>query len=85
MSHQLLLSLTIAFSPRDLKTLHWVYGRASCVIRNFETRTGHTVSRDELDKGVLRDQLQDSDYNLAQSVSFLTLTFTIRQQQLQEL
>ena len=50
------------------------------MIRNYEERTGHVVSRDELNQGVLHDNPQDSDYNLAQSVSISTLTFTIRQQ-----
>ena len=62
---------------RDSSLSVW---EASCVIRNYEERTGHVVSRDELNQGVLRDNLQDSDYDLAQSVSISTLTFTIRQQ-----
>ena len=62
---------------RDSSLSVW---EASCVIRNYKERTGHVVSRDELNQGVLRDKLQDSDYNLAQSVSISTLTFTIHQQ-----
>ena len=62
---------------RDSSLSVW---EASCVIQNYEERTGHVVSRDELNQGVLRDNLQDSDYNLTQSVSISTLTFTICQQ-----
>ena len=36
--------------------------QASCVLRNFEIRTGRTVSREELDSGVLEGEFVESDY-----------------------
>ena len=43
---------------------------ASCVLRNFELRTGQTVSREDLDNGTLEGQFIDEDYALKDSVSF---------------
>ena len=42
---------------------------ASCILRNFEQRMGKTVSREDLDAGVLKEQFTDKDYALKDSVS----------------
>ena len=44
---------------------------ASSILRNYEVRTGHILSREELDTGYLRDHLIDADYDLTTSVSVL--------------
>ena len=45
---------------------------ASSILRNYEVRTGHIVSREELDTGYLADRLIDADYDLTTSVSVLS-------------
>ena len=37
---------------------------ASSILRNYEVRTGHILSREELDTGYLTDRLIDADYDL---------------------
>ena len=44
---------------------------ASSILRNYEVRTGHILSREELDTGYLTDRLIDADYDLTTSVSVL--------------
>ena len=44
---------------------------ASCVLQNYETRTSKVITPEQLQDGSLADLLQDSDYNLAQSVSIV--------------
>ena len=51
---------------RDTSLSVW---EASCILRNFELRTGKTVSREDLDTGVLKEQFTDEDYALQDSVS----------------
>ena len=49
---------------------------ASCILHKFERRTGRIISREELDSGVLKEQLEPSDYDTSCLVSFLfILTF----------
>ena len=45
---------------------------ASSILRNYEVRTGHILSREELDTGYLTDRLIDTDYDLTTSVSVLS-------------
>ena len=40
------------------------------MLKRYEERTGHILTREELDSGYLKDHLIDSDYNLEGSVSF---------------
>ena len=51
---------------RDTSLSVW---EASCILRNFELRTGKTVSREDLNAGVLKEQFTDEDYALKDSVS----------------
>ena len=44
---------------------------ASSILRNYEVRTGHILSREELDTGYLANRLIDADYDLTTSVSVL--------------
>ena len=46
--------------------------QASCILRNFELRTGHTVSWKELDSGKLSGEFIDSDYDFDKSVSIFS-------------
>ena len=56
---------------RDTSLSVW---EASCILRNFELRTGKTISREDLNAGVLKEQFTDEDYALKDSVSpFLVL------------
>ena len=60
---------------RDSSLSVW---EASCVLRNFELRTGQTVSREDLDNGILEGQFMDEGYALKDSVSlFLSYLLTI--------
>ena len=43
--------------------------QASCVLRNYELRTGKTISHEDLDSGTLADEFTDEDYQLDESVS----------------
>ena len=51
---------------RDTSLSMW---EASCILRNFELRMGKTVSREDLDAGVLKEQFTDEGYALQDSVS----------------
>ena len=42
---------------------------ASSILRNYEVRTGHVLTREELDSGCLSEKLIDADYDLTTSVS----------------
>ena len=42
---------------------------ASSILRNYEVRTGHVITREELDSGCLSEKLIDADYDLTTSVS----------------
>ena len=44
--------------------------QASCVLHNYELRTGNVVSRDDLDMEVLADQFVEEDYKIDESVCF---------------
>ena len=44
---------------------------ASSILRKYEVRTGHVLTREELDSGCLSGKLTDADYDLATSVSVL--------------
>ena len=54
---------------RDASLTVW---DASSVLRNYEVRTGHVLSREELDTGYLATRLTDADYDLTTSVSVFT-------------
>ena len=55
---------------------------ASSILRNYEVRTGHVLTQEELDSGYLAQNLIDKDYDLTSSVSVCTLlTSTNRLQQ----
>ena len=56
---------------KDLTLTVW---DASCVLRNYEVRTKKTISPEQLQDGSLASLLEDSDYNLSQSVSALFTT-----------
>ena len=43
---------------------------ASCVLQRYEWRTGHILTREELDSGFLEDELIEADYQLDNMVSF---------------
>ena len=43
---------------------------ASCVLQNYERRTGHILTREELDSGYLKGELIDEDYVINIPVSF---------------
>ena len=51
---------------RDTSLTVW---DASTILRNYEVRTGHVLSREELDSGYLANELIDADYDLTTSVS----------------
>ena len=51
---------------RDTSLTVW---DASTILRNYEVRTGHVLSREELDSGCLANKLVDADYDLTTSVS----------------
>ena len=53
---------------KDTSLMVW---DASSILRNYEVRTGHVLSREELDTGYLADRLIDADYDLTTSVSVL--------------
>ena len=42
---------------------------ASCILHRYEQRTGHVVSKEELDTGALKDKLDPADYNVQGLVS----------------
>ena len=44
--------------------------QASCVLRNYELRTGNVISREDLETGVLADQFTKEDYKIDESVCF---------------
>ena len=56
---------------RDLTLTVW---DASCILRNYEVHTKKTISPEQLQDGSLASLLEDSDYNLSQSVSALFTT-----------
>ena len=43
---------------------------ASCILQHYEWRTGHILTREELDLGFLEDELIEADYQLDNMVSF---------------
>ena len=49
--------------------------QASCVLHNYELRTGKTVSRENLDTGTLADEFIDADYQLDEAVRSYPFTF----------
>ena len=52
---------------------------ASCILHKYERRTGLTVTREELDSGMLREKLDPSDYDTSCLVSSpIILTFQDR-------
>ena len=51
---------------RDTSLTVW---DASTILCNYEVRTGHVLSREELDSGCLANELIDADYDLTTSVS----------------
>ena len=51
---------------RDTSLTVW---DASTILCNYEVRTGHVLSREELDSGCLANKLVDADYDLTTSVS----------------
>ena len=51
---------------RDTSLTVW---DASTILRNYKVRTGHVLSREELDSGCLAKELIDADYDLTTSVS----------------
>ena len=51
---------------RDTSLTVW---DASTILRNYEVRMGHVLSREELDSGCLANKLVDADYDLTTSVS----------------
>ena len=51
---------------RDTSLTVW---DASTILRNYEVRMGHVLSREELDSGCLANKLIDADYDLTTSVS----------------
>ena len=40
------------------------------MLQNFERRTGHILTREELDSGFLKENLIDDDYIITTPVSF---------------
>ena len=42
---------------------------ASCILHRYKQRTGHVVSKEELDSGALKDKLNPTDYNVQGLVS----------------
>ena len=51
--------------------------QASCVLRNYELRTGKVISRDDLDSGTLADEFIDADFQLDESVSSYLFLLTL--------
>ena len=47
--------------------------KASCILRNYELRTGKTISHEDLDAGTLAGKFVDADYQLDESVSYYLL------------
>ena len=52
---------------RDQSLSVW---QASCVLQNYELRTGNVISREDLETGVLADQFSEEDYKIDESVCF---------------
>ena len=55
-------SLTHTLIAQGFKDSSLSVWQASCVLRNFELRTGRMVTREELDSGKLAEEFVDSDY-----------------------
>ena len=63
----LILSFYYPQGFRDKSLSVW---QASCVLRNYELRTGNVISREDLETGVLADQFTEEDYKIDESVCF---------------
>ena len=71
--HPLFLNFTLiedSYCLQGFKDKSLTIWQASCVLRNYELRTGNVVSRDDLDTGVLADQFVEEDYKIDESVCF---------------
>ena len=56
------------YPPQGFKDESLSVWQASCVLRNYELRTGNVISREDLETGVLGDQFTEEDYKIDESV-----------------
>ena len=58
------------YHPQGFRDKSLSVWQASCVLRNYELRTGNVISRDDLETGVLAYQFTEEDYKIDESVCF---------------